>query len=257
MNWHTRYLQQANWTRDLRTYLFEKAGLTGAERVLEVGCGTGAVLADISTRASLTCMICQANHVQRKCHGLDLDPVALAECRIHAPAVDVTTGNALSLPYQDSAFDITYCHFLLLWVKDPTQALQEMKRVTKPNGSVLAFAEPDYTNRIDKPEELAALGKWQVDALKRQGADPSFGARLAESFYEAGIQLIETGPIQSQSLMRNADEREQEWAVIESDLAGLVPAQEIQRLKVLDLQSWAKNVRVLQVPTYFAWGIIS
>ena len=243
MNWHSRYLQQANWTRDLRTYLFEKAGLRRAERVLEVGCGTGAVLADISARASL--------------HGLNLDPGALAECRIHAPAVDLTTGDALSLPYQDAAFDITYCHFLLLWVIDPSQALREMKRVTKPNGSILAFAEPDYTNRIDKPEELAMLGKWQVDALKRQGADPSFGARLAKSFYEAGIRLIETGPIQSQGLMRDADEREQEWAVIESDLAGLVPAQEIQRMKVLDLQSWAKNVRVLQVPTYFAWGIIS
>ena len=243
MNWHTRYLQQANWTRDLRAYLFEKAGLRRARRVLEVGCGTGAVLADISTRAPL--------------HGLDLDPVALAECRIHAPAVDITTGNALSLPYQDAAFDITYCHFLLLWVKNPTQALREMKRVTKPNGSILAFAEPDYTNRIDKPEELAMLGKWQVDALKRQGADPSFGARLAKSFYEAGIRLIETGPIQSQGLMRDADEREQEWAVIESDLMGLVPAKEIQKMKVLDLESWAKNVRVLQVPTYFAWGIIS
>jgi ubiquinone/menaquinone biosynthesis C-methylase UbiE len=243
MNWHSRYLQQANWTRDLRTYLFEKAGLRRAERVLEVGCGTGAVLADISARASL--------------HGLNLDPGALAECRIHAPAVDLTTGDALSLPYQDAAFDITYCHFLLLWVIDPSQALREMKRVTKPNGSILAFAEPDYTNRIDKPEELAVLGKWQVDALKRQGADPSFGARLAKSFYEAGIRLIETGPIQSQGLSRDVAEREQEWAVIESDLAGLVPAQEIQRMKVLDLQSWAKNVRVLQVPTYFAWGIIS
>jgi ubiquinone/menaquinone biosynthesis C-methylase UbiE len=243
MNWHTRYLQQANWTRDLRAYLFEKAGLTRAERVLEVGCGTGAILADISTRASL--------------HGLDLDPVALAECRIRAPAVDLTNGNALSLPFQDAAFDITYCHYLLLWVKDPSQALREMKRVTKPNGSVLAFAEPDYTDRIDKPEELAMLGKWQMDALKRQGADPSFGARLAESFYEAGIQLIETGPIQSQGLMRDADEHEQEWVVIESDLAGVVPAQEIQKMKVLDLESWAKNVRVLQVPTYFAWGIIS
>jgi hypothetical protein len=32
MNWHTRYIQQAKWTRDLRTYLFEKAGLE------DVGC---------------------------------------------------------------------------------------------------------------------------------------------------------------------------------------------------------------------------
>ena len=50
MNWHTRYLQQAAWTRDLRTYLFEKAGLADARRVLEVGCGTGAVLRGPSGR---------------------------------------------------------------------------------------------------------------------------------------------------------------------------------------------------------------
>ena len=42
MDWHKRYTQQATWTRDLRSYLFEKAGLANARRVLEVGCGTGA-----------------------------------------------------------------------------------------------------------------------------------------------------------------------------------------------------------------------
>jgi ubiquinone/menaquinone biosynthesis C-methylase UbiE len=45
MNWHNRFLQQAGWTRDLRTYLFAQAGIERARRVLEVGCGTGAVLA--------------------------------------------------------------------------------------------------------------------------------------------------------------------------------------------------------------------
>ncbi|PIV25986.1 MAG: SAM-dependent methyltransferase, partial [Anaerolineae bacterium CG03_land_8_20_14_0_80_58_20] len=42
MNGHERYTQQARWTRDLRAYLFDKAGLRDARRVLEVGCGTGA-----------------------------------------------------------------------------------------------------------------------------------------------------------------------------------------------------------------------
>ena len=83
MNWHARYIQQSAWTRDLRAYLFEKAGLTRARRVLEVGCGTGAILSMLKTSAAL--------------HGLDLDPAALTQCRIHAPAASLTRGDALHL----------------------------------------------------------------------------------------------------------------------------------------------------------------
>ena len=73
MNWHARYTQQSKWTRDLRAYLFEKTGLTRAKHVLEVGCGTGAILSTLATSASL--------------HGLDLDRVALTQCRIHAQSL--------------------------------------------------------------------------------------------------------------------------------------------------------------------------
>lgn len=172
MDWHSRYSQQAVWTRDLRLYLFDKAGLAQASRVLEVGCGTGAILRELVTPATL--------------HGLDLNPAALTECRIHAPAESLVRGDALLLPYANEAFDIVYCHFLLLWVRDPLQALLEMKRVTPPAGHILAFAEPDYSNRIDKPDELIKLGQWQTESLKKQGADPSFGSRLAESFFKRG-----------------------------------------------------------------------
>ncbi|MBL8102018.1 MAG: methyltransferase domain-containing protein [Anaerolineales bacterium] len=237
MNWHTRYLQQAVWTRDLRKYLFDQAGLTNASRVLEVGCGTGAILREIKSVASP--------------HGLDLELDSLSICRIHAPAALLTRGDAHSLPYPDDSFDIVYCHFLLLWVKDPLQVLREMARVGR---CVLAFAEPDYSQRVDEPAELKKLGKWQLDALIRQGADPSFGSRLAETFYQAGIQLIETGSIQSAEKRRSADEWENEWAVIQADLEGTVPGEEIQKMRILDENARRNGDRVLHVPTYFAWG---
>ncbi len=186
--------------------------------------------------------------------ALDLDPDALAQCQIHAPAASLIHGNALSLPYSNHSFDVVYCHFLLLWVSDPLQALLEMKRVTKPGGHVIAFAEPDYTKRIDKPDELIPLGKWQTESLKRQGADPSFGARLAESFFQAGIRINETGTIQNVGNDPNAEEREKEWDVLESDLAGMASREEIQKMKLLDKQAWERDERVLYVPTYFAWG---
>jgi hypothetical protein len=50
------------------------------------------------------------------------------------------------------------------------------------------------------------------------------------------------------------EEWEIEWAVIESDVAGSVPGEDIQKMKLLDQQARARGERVLNVPTYFAWG---
>jgi ubiquinone/menaquinone biosynthesis C-methylase UbiE len=149
-----------------------------------------------------------------------------------------------------------YCHYFLLWVNDPLQAVLEMKRVTREHGHILALAEPDYDARVDKPDELKQLAKWQTESLRQQGADPSFGSRLAETFFQAGIQIHETGTIQSVEKNPTAEEREMEWAVIEADLADSVPDAEIQKMKLIDKQAWAKGERVLHVPTYFAWGQI-
>jgi SAM-dependent methyltransferase len=250
MDWHSRFLQQAGWTKDLRAYLFEHAGLKKARRVLEVGCGTGAILSGLSTPATV--------------HGLDMEHARLEEARRHVPSVELACGDALSLPYAAGTFDITFCHFLLLWVRQPLLALSEMKRVTRPGGAVLALAEPDYPSRIDKPDALTPLGRWQTESLKHQGADPGVGKRLADLFGEAGIMPIETGPLsmdsysdnglQGRETIQTSTDRALEWAVLEADLAGLIPEDEIRRLKVVDEQAWERGERVLHVPTYFAWG---
>jgi ubiquinone/menaquinone biosynthesis C-methylase UbiE len=251
MDWHRRYLQQAQWTRDLRAYIFQKAGLGDASRartgapqraslVLEVGCGTGAILSELPKDIFL--------------HGLDIDSTALTQCQIHVPNASLVQGNALQLPYSDEIFDIVYCHFLLLWVKDPLQALLEMKRVTKRGAHILAFAEPDYTARLDQPGELIPLGEWQTESLRKQGANPRLGSQLADLFFRAGIKINETGTIQNAGQNPSPEEWENEWDMIESDLAGLVPNEEIQRMKKLDQQARTSGERVLYVPTYFAWG---
>ncbi|MBE3067114.1 MAG: hypothetical protein IMZ73_06750, partial [Chloroflexi bacterium] len=123
---------------------------------------------------------------------------------------------------------------------------------------------PDYDSRVDKPEALAPLGGWQAESLRRQGADPGLGGRLAALFRQAGMQPIETGTLRGSPVSSTGGgsgeylpapaERDLEWAVLEADLAGWVPAQEVRRMKLLDEQAWERGERVLHVPTYFAWG---
>ena len=103
MNWHHRYLQQAAWTSDLRGYLFDKTGLSQARRVLEVGCGTGAILSTLQTSASSSRTM--------SLHGLDLDAAALNEAHLHAPNALLTRGDAHSLPYSNQSFDISILSF--------------------------------------------------------------------------------------------------------------------------------------------------
>ena len=241
MDWHDRYKLQAAWTSELRKYLFEACSLGSATRVLEVGCGTGAVLEQLQTPAAM--------------HGADIDPAALAACGRNAPAAIRVEADALSLPYLPAAFDIVYCHYLLLWVADPVRAIREMKRVARPGGHILALAEPDYNARTDEPASLRPLGRWQAEALGRQGADPGFGAHLAEAFHQAGLQIVETGTLRSPEKQQPSPaERDSEWHVLESDLAGTIAPEKMREMKELEEAAWKDGRRRLDVPTYFAWG---
>jgi ubiquinone/menaquinone biosynthesis C-methylase UbiE len=248
LDWQKRYLQQAAWTSELRAYLFGKAGYSKARAVLEVGCGTGAVLCDGLRPGN-------DRFPRAALHGVDLSPDALAQCQINVPGAFLTRADALHLPYSDNAFDITYCHLLLLWVSDPLPALMEMKRVTRSHGYVLALAEPDYSARVVRPRELSWLGEKQTESLKKQGADVNIGSRLANLFDGADIHIHETGVIKrSDDKSPSFEEWENEWEVLEDDLADTVQKEEIHQMKQLDEQAWRRGDHVFYVPTYFAWG---
>ena len=243
VNWHARFTQQAGWTSSLRSHLYQRAGLHNASLVLEVGCGTGAILSDLPT------------FTKARIHGLDLDHSRLVEASRNVPSAGFVNGNALALPYPERIFDICFCHFLLLWVGDPVQVLREMHRVTRTGGAILVMAEPDYSQRIDTPHEMVHLGELQTRSLRSQGADPTIGSSLPALFSRAKINLVETGSLQRMAPEAlKAEDWELEWRVLESDLAGLLPAPEMAALRQIDLESRLKGQRSLFVPTHFAWG---
>lgn len=242
MNWHARFRQQAQWTRPLRAHLFARFGVMSAARVLEVGCGTGALLEDFppEQRGSL--------------HGLDRDRAILQEAAQNAPGVALLCADGHSLPYAGACFDLVFCHYLLLWTRDPLRILTEMRRVTRPGGVVLALAEPDYGGRVDYPPELEAAGRLQAEALRAQGADPEIGRKLTGLFVRAGLQQVEAGILGSEWRVPAPEPDGLEWEVLQSDLAAFLPAGELDALRQREREAYQRGERILFVPTFFACG---
>lgn len=239
VDWHARYVQQAGWTAQTRQYLFQKAGLSSASRVLEPGCGTGAVLAD-----------CPGSFIA----GIDWNFSNLKVARQSAPRAKLASANALSLPFPSRTFDACIAHFFLLWV-DAARALAEMMRVIRPGGAIIALAEPDYGSRIDRPVELSGLGRLQGESLKKQGADPLMGRKLAGLFAKAGLEGVLSGVMGGEWGQRSLDNGwEQEWTALESDLAGEVDPEKLADLRRIDAAAWAHGERILFVPTFYAIG---
>ena len=243
LDWHLRYLQQANWTSHIREFLYRKANVDLAKIVLEVGCGTGAILND---RAF-------SSHTTRI--GLDIDHPSLLSAKGWLKDPDYTNGDGHFLPFADQTFDITFCHFLLLWVTHPVKVVEEMKRVTRPGGFVLAMAEPDYDGRIDHPKTFVKLGVLQKESLIQQGAKPDMGRKLRGLYSSVGFNKIEVGLLGGQwNGIPAKEEWEMEWQVLKSDLSGYASNEWIEKLQQEDIQSWQKQERILFVPVFYAFG---
>jgi SAM-dependent methyltransferase len=243
-DWHARFTRQSRWTAQVRRFLFDGLNLAGAHMGLEVGCGTGVITADLAKMGPA------------RMFGIDLRADFLTLAHSHTPDLRLARANALYLPFPDGSFDFTCCHYFLLWMADPLAALAEMRRVTRPGGLVLALAEPDYGGRIDYPPGLAEIGQKQAEALRAQGADPEMGRRLIGLFQSAGLSQPRAAVMGGQwGDPLSADIAASEWAVLESDLAGRVGAGDLVDYKKQDAQAWQNGVRILYIPTFYAWGI--
>ncbi len=238
--WHKRFTQQAQWTTSIRNYLFKKTLIMPNSRILEVGCGTCAIISqfvETSTHA----------------YGLDLDRNFLHYGAKRYGGLKLTQGDGHKLPYASNTFDVIFCHYLLLWVDQPDIVLREFARVGKSRSKLIIFAEPDYGGRIDSPPPLEKLGRAQTDSLKSQGADPFIGRSLTKIAHSINnINIIESGVLGSQSVAIPDDKFvESEREMITNDLLGIMDKDEINHLLAIDSQAWHMGIRVLFVPTFY------
>src|SRR5262245_10278728 len=103
------------------------AGVATGQRVLDVGCGPGALTAERVARAGAASVAAVAPP----------EPF-VAAVRTRYPGVDARVAPAESLPFADATFDAALAQLVVHFMRDPISGLREMGRVTKRAGAVVA-----------------------------------------------------------------------------------------------------------------------
>ncbi len=164
----------------LAPQLSDFAGVRSGQHVLDVGCGPGALTAELVARVGAPSVAA-------------VDPSApfVAAVRERYPGVDVLQASAEGLPFPDLRFDATLAQLVVHFMPDPNQGLREMARVTRRDG-VIAACVWDHAG----DQGPLSLFWSEARALDPEVEDESQlpGVReghLAELFEAAGLHEIE------------------------------------------------------------------
>jgi SAM-dependent methyltransferase len=155
-------------------------------RLLEVGCGVGAVLAVLGQEFPGVQLV-----------GVDIEPKQLEFARGHLARAGVEAtlleADALALPFEDRSFDHVWMMWFLEHVADPVAVLQEARRVLVPGGAITAI-EVDYASCRAEPSTPAieALFRAMVEGMAASGWSDA-GTRLPGWLREAGFREVEGG----------------------------------------------------------------
>lgn len=117
------------WSPSLAVPFIAFAGIADGDSILDLGCGTGSLAFALAARAEPSRIV-----------GLDIAApyVAAARARARDPRLSFHIGDAAALDFPDGRFDRCYSQLALNFVPQPVRAVREMRRVTRPGGTVAA-----------------------------------------------------------------------------------------------------------------------
>jgi SAM-dependent methyltransferase len=171
----------------LAAAFLDTAGVEPGQRVLDVGCGPGALTAE-AARIVGPAQVAAVDPSQ---------PFAEA-CRARNPGVDVQVAAAESLPFADGSFDAVLSQLVVNFLTDAPAGVAEMRRVAKPGG-VVAACVWDYAGEMrmlrsfwDAAAAVDPDGAGLVDESSMRYCNPD---ELGALWSEAGLEAVEVSPL--------------------------------------------------------------
>ncbi|KRA24354.1 SAM-dependent methyltransferase [Microbacterium sp. Root61] len=155
-------------------------GLASATRVLDVGCGPGALTTVLVERLGPSAV-----------SAVDPSEPFVAAARSRMPGVDVRLASAEDLPYGDDVFDASLAALVVHFMRDPPRGVSEMVRVTRPGGTVAACVWDFVGGRAPQTLFFTALAEVLPgldDETRRSGAARG---QLVDLLTAAGCRRVE------------------------------------------------------------------
>jgi SAM-dependent methyltransferase len=168
------------YSTQLGPQLAELAEVRNGQRVLDVGCGPGALTRELVRLVGDDAVA-----------AVDPSETFVAAAKERHPGVDVRRAMAEQLPFGDASFDATLAQLVVHFMADPVAGLREMGRVTRPGGVVAACVWDHAGGRTPLGAFWQAALELEPDAQDEAHLAGARPGHLGELFAAAGLKSVQ------------------------------------------------------------------
>ena len=164
----------------LAPQLADFAAVVSGQRVLDVGCGPGALTAELVRRLGSAAV-----------SAVDPSDSFVAAARDRYPGVSVERAAAEQLPFEGRSFDAALAQLVVHFMADPVRGLREMARVTRRRGVVAACVWDHAGGQGPLNLFWDTARELDPDAHDESRLAGARKGHLAELFQSAGLDDVE------------------------------------------------------------------